>query len=99
MGTAASTEGRMSRPYATTTPSSGRTGIETSSPISVVAGRPSSRAAAFTGVGEAAGPRPRRRSGPLTTSATSCPAATSARSGGTASSGVPRKARRGIAPT
>ena len=47
-------------------------------------------AARFTGDGSVPAPRERRRSGWVTTSAMSWPAATSARSGGTASSGVPR---------
>ena len=52
--------------------------------------RPSSVAAPFTGLGEVAGPLARRRSGRVTTRATSWPAATRARNGGTAASGVPR---------
>ena len=53
-------------------------------------GRPSRSAAAFTGLGDSSLPRPRRLSAPVTTSAMSCPAATSASSGGTAIAGVPR---------
>ena len=56
----------------------------------VVTGSPSSRAAAFTGLGVRSPPRPRRVSGRLTTRATSWPPSTRARSGGTASAGEPR---------
>ena len=64
--------------------------------MSWLTGRPSSVAASLTGLGVVAPPRPRRRSGRVTHRAMSCPAATSARSGGTAISGVPRKAKRAI---
>ena len=57
---------------------------------------PSSSAAAFTGLGLGRSPRPRRRSGWVTTSAISWPAPCSARSDGTASAGVPKKTRRTI---
>src|SRR5688500_7442249 len=66
--------------------------------MSSVTVRPSARAAAFTGLGDGALPRPRRRSARVTTRTTSWPAATSARSGGTAISGVPRYARRTVGP-
>ena len=92
IGSAASTCGLMIRPKATTTPSSAA--APSASSTSWDTGRPSSSAAALTGLGEVAVPRPRRRSGRVTTSATSWPAATSARSGGTAISGVPRKTSR-----
>ncbi len=62
--------------------------------MSWVTGSPSSVAATFTGLGVSSLPRPRRRSGRVTQSAMSWPAATSARKGGTAMSGVPRYARR-----
>ena len=47
-------------------------------------------AAVFTGLGDVAPPRPRRRSGWLTTSTISWPAACTARNGATATAGVPR---------
>src|SRR4051812_48573865 len=59
-----------------------------------VTDRPSSTAAAFTGLGGVPLPRPRRLSGRVTTSAMSYPAATSARNGGTAMAGVPGKTSR-----
>ena len=92
IGSCSSTGRRISWPKATTTPRSAST--SSASTTSVVTGRPSSMAAAFTGVGVGALRRPRRRSGPDTTSTTSWPAATSARRLGTASSGVPRKTMR-----
>src|SRR5439155_24199645 len=52
----------------------------------------SSWAAALTGLGIRAPPRPRRLSARVTTSRTSCPSATRARRGGTATAGVPRNA-------
>src|SRR5262245_39866476 len=56
--------------------------------------KPRSEAARFTGLGSSWPPRVRRRSGWVSTSATSWPASTSPRSGVTASAGVPRKTRR-----
>ena len=53
-------------------------------------------AAALTGLGTRAPPRPRRLSGRVTTRATSCPASTSVRSGATAASGVPRNTSRAM---
>ena len=66
----------MSRPYATTTPSS--TPAVSSARWSSTTSIPSSVAASLTGLGDVAEPLPRRRSGRVTTTATSSPAATSA---------------------
>ena len=55
-------------------------------------GIPSSPAASATGVGAGAPERPRALSGWVTATVTSCPASTSARSGGTAAPGLPAKA-------
>ncbi len=59
---------------------------------------PKSVAARFTGLGESSPPRPRRLSTRVITNATSTPAATNARSGDTATSGVPRNTMRLAAP-
>src|SRR5438270_5768693 len=96
MGSRSRTWGRMRRPKATTTPSSAPAS-RTSSTRSLTA-RPSSWAAAFTGVGSRSAPRARRRSGWVTTRTISWPASTSARSGDTAASGLPKKARRARRP-
>src|SRR5918993_2145661 len=91
-GSTSSTWGLMICPKATTTPSStappSATSITSSTACDTV--RPSSIAAALTGLGVSSPPRPRRLSARVTTSATSCPAATRSRSGRTAISGVPR---------
>src|SRR5580700_156154 len=92
MGTRSSSETGMIRPYATTTANS--TPASATSSMEWETARPSSSAAAFTGLGVTALPRPRRRSGLVTHSTTSCPASTRACRGGTAISGVPRKASR-----
>src|SRR5579875_284840 len=92
IGSASSTSARMSWPKATTTPSSAP--APATSATSSLTGMPSSRAAAFTGLGAGAPRRLRRRSGPVTARTTSWPAAASARSTVAAASGAPRKARR-----
>src|ERR1035437_1329851 len=56
--------------------------------------RPSPSAACFTGDAAAFCPRPRGRSGGVSTAATSCPARTMASSVGTAKAGVPSNTRR-----
>ena len=90
IGTCRSTSARMSVPKAKTTPSS--TFASRTSATRLETGSPSSSAHCFTGVGASALPRPRRRSGAVTTSATSWPASCRARKKPTATSGVPRKA-------
>ena len=82
IGSSASTCGLISCPKATTTPSSAPTPSTSSTTCDT--GMPELGRGALTGLGEVASPRPRRLSAPVTTSATSCPAATSASSGGTA---------------
>ncbi len=88
IGSSARTCGLMIRPKATTTPSSAPASSTWST--SVVTGRPSSAAAALTGLGDRPLPRPRFLSARVTTSAMSKPAWCRARRGGTATSGVPR---------
>ena len=73
--------------------------VQSASSSESVTSRPSSMAAAFTGLGTRAPPRPRRLSGRVTTRATSWPARTRVRSGSTAASGVPRNTRRAMAVT
>src|SRR4051794_24295696 len=62
-----------------------RSGVATSMPCAA--------ADRFTGLGTVAPPRPRRRSGCVTTRGISNPAASSASNGTTAASGVPKKTR------
>src|SRR3954464_11889667 len=94
-GTASSSAGGSSWPNATTTPRSApeaATSSTTSSDFAGVrTGTPSASAASRTGLGLGSLPRPRRRSGWGTTTASSWPAACSASSAGTASAGVPKK--------
>src|SRR5581483_6010580 len=94
-GSAARTGGGISCPKATTTPScaplpamSSRASLARSG---VTTGRPSSVAAFFTGLGTRPPPRPRLRSGWVTTRAMSWPASCSARRARCASGGLPRK--------
>ncbi len=82
------------RPYATTTPSSAPE--PGTSSIRSVTLSPVSRAACLTGLGASPAPLPRRLSGWLTTTTTSCLASISARSAGTAASGEPRNASRAM---
>ena len=56
--------------------------------------RPIRAAASFTGGGDGCCPRPRGRSGWVTTASTWCPASTMRSSVGTAKAGVPKKTRR-----
>src|SRR4051794_26549934 len=90
IGTRSRTCSLMSLPKATTTPSS--TSASSTASTWWATGMLSSVAAALTGLGTSAPPRPRLRSGWVMTMATSWPSSTSARSGGTAASGVPRNA-------
>ena len=97
-GSASSSAGGRIWPNATTTPSSApargdlvddlarRSGVRT--------GRPSSLRRGLHRARLGRSPRPRRRSGWVTTNATSWPASSSAWRAGTASSGVPKKTRR-----
>ena len=96
MGTRANTCGLISAPYATTTPRSHGASSTSSTACDTVS--PRSSAACFTGLGESSLPRPRRLSARVITCATSTPASTRARSGGTAMAGVPRKTTRRIGP-
>src|SRR5262249_14957897 len=97
-GNAARNAGGRSCPNATATPSCAPVAATSSTASRARAGvttrKPRSAAARLTGLGSSRPPRLRRLSGWVRTSATSCPASTSPRSGVTASAGVPRKTRR-----
>src|SRR5215471_1181598 len=97
-GAARSTGAGRSWPNAATTPASTpaarRSSVTSRARFGVRTGRSSSPAAAWTGLGWVAAPRLRRRSGWVTTRATSWPASCTARSTGTAVAGVPKKATR-----
>src|SRR5437763_6163426 len=92
IGTCSSTWALMSLPKATTTPSS--TPSDRMSSTLLVTGIPAEVAAAATGEGTSAPPRPRFRSGWVTTAAMSWPSPMSASRATTAGAGVPRNARR-----
>src|SRR5882672_145948 len=94
----ASTPGGSKRPYATTSRSGAGPRRSRISAVRNVGGcktsTPSSRAATFTGEGVRRRPRPAGRSGCVSTSGTRAPLAATARSVGTANSGVPANAMR-----